>query len=430
MSRAYPLFKKMLCRFGFASFLLVGVLTLFGCNIIGVGGVADIAFPETMITLEGREVDELSLERGEASVLTYKRLRDSSIQVHPEIRKEQTIRLGGYFYRGFENGRHISNSQITWVGNNLDVISFNMYGAPEQEDNIYPKEIKSIKEKNPHFSLYLMVYGTTMVEPIFDPATMSDWTLKNNNGEEVMGLRRRSEDSKNHVMDMKNQEYRDFFGKYITEHAHEYHADGVAIDEIMWEGYWGIETDEIQGYDSKEDYYNASLGFLQALDSVSTTKIIHQAFWDEAQDYSNGVWGEGAFKYHYNRKKKNVFYKGMNYGEVVNNLLKVSSRKDAYIWSAWYRENNLEDLKYAVATYLLGKGSNTAVLQLQPLVQEGEKASQKRFYDLSEFQEEYRKHKEYLDVELGNPVAKPEQLKDRGLWLRKYEKGIVVAYPK
>jgi len=418
--------------------LPIGLIFCTSCGLFEAKVIGNYTLPETMITIDGNTVDQIFLSPGESAILTYKNKRpDSDLIVHSEIRTKKTVRLGGYFYAGFEDGSdisdrglHISERQLDWVSVNIDILSLNTYYNPAEEIKmIYPNEVKFLKEKNPKFRFYNMVFGTTMIEPTFDPETMSEWTLKYTNGQEAIGLRRENGSSPNHVMDMNNKEYADFFKNYITDHAQEYHADGVFIDEIMWQGYWGINTIDLKDYNSDKDYNNASLNFLKRIGENSTIEIIHQAFWDEAQQYTHGVWGEYAFKFNFYRNDNYIFYRNMTYDEIIQKSLELSSRNETYIWAAWYRLDNSKDFEHVLSTYLLGKGSNSVVFQPHPIFGNGY-GSQGNLagYDIKTFENEYNKYKKYLDVELGNPVGDPEKNLD-GIWVRIFENGMVFSHP-
>ena len=411
--------------------LLIGLIFCTSCGLFEAKVIGNYTLPETMITIDGNTVDQIFLSPGESAILTYKNKRpDSDLIVHSEIRKKKTIRLGGYFYGGFEDGRHISERQLDWVSENFDILSLNLYEDPTNDDKrIYPDEVEMLKERNPKFRFYNMVFGTTMIEPIFDPETMSEWTLKHTNGQEAIGLRRESGSSASHVMNMNNEEFGDFFRNYITNHAQEYHADGVFIDEIMWQGYWGISTANLRDYDSAEDYNDASLNFLKRIGENRSIEILHQAFWDEAQQYSDGVWGEHSFEYNFTRNENYIFYRRMTYDEIIQKSLEISSRNETYIWAAWYRMDNSKDFEHVVATYLLGKGSNSVVFQPHPIFGNGYGSpGNLAGYDIKTFENEYNKYKQYLDVELGNPVGDPEKNLD-GIWVRIFENGMVFSHP-
>ena len=155
--------------------LLIGLIFCTSCGLFEAKVIGNYTLPETMITIDGNTVDQIFLSPGESAILTYKNKRpDSDLIVHSEIRKKKTIRLGGYFYGGFEDGRHISERQLDWVSENFDILSLNLYEDPTNDDKrIYPDEVEMLKERNPKFRFYNMVFGTTMIEPIFDPETMS-----------------------------------------------------------------------------------------------------------------------------------------------------------------------------------------------------------------------------------------------------------------
>ncbi len=361
---------------------------------------------------------------------------DSSLAAVTQIREGKTIRLGGYFYVSGFHGRNqdMSLEELTWAANNLDILSF----AP----SVTKDTIKKMKQINENLRIYYMTYATTLYEippygwPAFDAKSMQGWVLKYKNGEEATGIRRKKTDSNAHIMDLGSAQWADFFKKYAAKLTKERAVNGVAIDEIMWEGYWGANREQLAKYTSVDQISDSCYEWLKRIAIRHEFDIIHQAYWDQAQQYANGIWGELAF-YAWEdteHSSRSVFYKKMNWEQIVKNLEQYSSGRRTYIWAAWYKRDNKEQLLYSLATYLLGKQSDSAVFQPQPLYGSATAPNPNNFagYMLDTMMQEYEKNRNLFDVELGAPTEKVTKIStnDGGqYWRRKFAKGLVVCNP-
>jgi hypothetical protein len=232
-------------------------------------------------------------------------------------------------------------------------------------------------------------------------------------------------------MDLGNVDYANYFRNFIINHTQQYYADGVAIDEIMWEGYWGLDVKNMRDYSSVSQIQQSCYDFLERIKKENPKEAIHQAFWPQAQQYTNGIWGEISFYYWFrDNASYPVFYNSMNYSEIVKAIETYSEAGKTYIWAAWYEQNNSTELEYAVATYLLGKKGNYVVFQPQPIYGGGY-GDNLAGYDINTGMDEYEKNKNIFDVELGTPLedAHIELINFHSVWVRKFTNGIVYTNP-
>jgi hypothetical protein len=344
------------------------------------------------------------------------------------------VRLGGYFFGGFDDNHLLSKEQMEWVAKNLDVLSLNPNYVSTQQGlggGIKPEGVAWLKQQNPKLRFYCMLFATTLREPQFDPATMSDWVVRAKGDYEAYGVRREVEGDTDHLMDLGNADYAKYFRKFMIEHADEYHADGVAIDEIMWNGYWGLDVKDMKDYSSVDQIRQTCYNWLETIKTNNSKEVIHQAFWPEAQEFTNGVWGEAAFYSSWrDGNKYEVFYEDMDYGEIIKTVSEFGKKDETYIWASYYWRDEALHLEYAVATYLLGKAGEHVVFQPQPIY-DGGYPTNLGGYDIGTVISEYEERKNILDVELGNPVGDfyTEKIHGRKIWIRQYEYGIVYVNP-
>lgn len=268
--------------------------------------------------------------------------------------------------------------------------------------------------------------------------TMHEWTLKYKNGSEAYGVRRGYGDEYGHLMDLGSEGWAKFYAWFYEKQAIANNADGVAIDEIMWRGYWGTQVSQLRDYNSVEEITESCYKWLKIVDENMNVEIITQAFWPEAQQYQQGVWGElafragGAYGGRVDDRQQNVFYETMNWEQIVENIRIIGQANKSYIWAAWYERDNREALEYCIATYLMGKPNNCPWVGFHPQpVYEGGYPANLAGYDFSTVREEVRKHREFFDLELG--LAQAEMYKISGangqLWRRDFQNGIVLVNP-
>ncbi|MHA1699245.1 MAG: hypothetical protein ACTSWN_10435 [Promethearchaeota archaeon] len=400
---------------------------------------------QPMYTLNGEEVQSIDLKPASAEILLYRPNRSGT--VHDEkIRPGKSIRLGGYFY---SLGGVSVDDAIDWIGNNCDVFSLGLCGSVFE-----PEDIMAIRNINDRVKFYYMTFATTLFEDFsatndnsgtwgnthypyvgFND-TMREWTLKYNNGSEAIGVRRQSNNSSAHLMDLGNPGWADYFAYIYDKRCEQYHADGVAIDEVMWRGYWGTKVEDLRDYNSLDEIIDSCYSWLERIDSKMTSEIITQAFWDDAQVYQDGIWGEIAFRAggqygeRVNDMNATVWYESMNWFGIVENMLWHSSRNRSYIWAAWYED--VDGLKYSIATYLMGRAGNSFSLVFHPHDTSGGGYPESLVgYSLENVINEVNEHPEIFQLEIGDPLGPMQIMNGEGgkYVMRPFENGIVLVNP-
>jgi len=417
--------------------LIIFISVLYSCSLDEVfPDRAMLKFKDPMFTPSGRKVKSLNLERGNGYILLNKApgsSTTSSVTIPAEPRPNKNIRLGGYFFGGFEgeNG-NMSAEQLKWAADNLDLLALNPhYANPGQTGGITPDQVLLLKQQNSLLKFYCMLFATTFREPLFNPSTMADWVVKDKAGNEALGVRRETNGDTDHLMDLGNKDYAAFFRDFIISHTNQYHADGVAIDEIMWEGYWALDINNMRDYSSVDQIRQSCYDWLEAIKKDNPQNVIHQAFWPEAQKHTNGIWGESAFHWWMrDGEAYKIFYEKMDLKQILESLIEHGKNNEAYIWAAYYGRDKVEQLEYCVAVYLLAKEGNSVVFHPQP-TWDGGYPNNLGGYDLSKVIEEYEKHKTLYDVDLGSPLGSyyVEDIGGEIIWTRKFTKGIVYINP-
>jgi hypothetical protein len=424
--------------------LIISFVSYSSCSFLeGVTQGNNIWLREPMITADGHIVHEVYLPSGTAAILRSMKpidanptaVDDSPGEGSVPTRPGKSIRLGGYFFGKYGDGTALSQKQLSWISEHLDVLVLNALYTNVfngfKGGCITPAQVAWMKKQHNDFRFYSMLYATTLIEPVFDPAIMSDWVVRNKAGKEALGIRRESDADIHHMMDLGNKDYAEYFRKLIIDHANEYHADGVAIDEVMWNGYWGVDIRDMRDYSSVEQVRQTCYDWLKRIKENNPKAVIHQAFWPQAQLHTDGVWGEGAF-YTWFRAGTDyeIFYNTMDYKQIVENIAEHSRRNETYVWAANYKRGDAKELEYALATYLLGKSGPSVVFHPHPGY-DGGYPNNLAGYDISTVMEEYDRYKALFDVELGNPVGDmyTEKMGRSQVWARKYENGIVYCNP-
>jgi hypothetical protein len=267
-------------------------------------------------------------------------------------------------------------------------------------------------------------------------------TLKLANGSEAIGVRRTSNTDACHLMDLGNTAWADYFAWIYENRSKQFHANGVAIDEVMWEGYWDVERKNggvpLRDYTSDDQIRATCYDWLERIDAGMDVEIITQAFWPESQVHQDGVWGEIAFRAGgpYGRRvddrRDSVWYNvaPMNWMEIVGNMYDLASQNKSYIWAAWYEPGDMEGLEYSIATYLMGKPNNCTWLVFQP--HPGHYPQQNLVgYAVRTVKDEVEAHSELFDLELGDALGTMELHSGLGgqYYQRTFENGIVLANP-
>jgi hypothetical protein len=412
-----------------------------------------IRLPQTMYTVDGTPVTTIDLYARTAKILLYNNPKAASpLRAAPVgdefIRPGKTIRIGAYFYGGTEN--ITADWAANWIGHNVDV--FSLGGWPGGFFD--PDHILSIRAINPDARFYIMTFATTFWGNPDNPdcgnladnrawgcvfnETMLNWTVKNNDGTEAYGVRRGPGDPYTHLMDMGSEGWAKFFAWFFDQRAREFHANGVTADEVMWRGYWGTSYDQLRDYESDEDMKAACYQWLRIVDENMESEFMTQAFWPEAQQYQQAIWGElafrcgGAYGGRADDRQQNVFYEYMNWMQIVENMYSMASANKSYIWAAWYNRDDPDALEYAIGTYLMGKPNNCTWLGFHPQpVYNGGYPANLAGYDISTVKEEIDNHPEFFDLEMGLALGNMTLQKGFGgqYWQRNYENGIVLVNP-
>ncbi|HMF33013.1 MAG TPA: hypothetical protein VKK79_16435 [Candidatus Lokiarchaeia archaeon] len=405
-----------------------------------------IVLPVTMYDVFGNPVTTVTLGQRTAEILLYSP-HPVGIAHGEVIRPGMSVRLGAYFY-GLD-GVSVSDMD-QWIGNNLDVFSLGFYG-----DVASPSDILAIRALNPLVKFYYMTYATTLFENASAPAdfygsnlthfpavkfndTINSWTLKLKNGSETIAVRRDSPTSNTHVMDLGQMGWADFFAFIYSQRVNAFHADGVAIDEVMWRGYWGTQVSDLRDYTSLDQIIATCYAWLARLRADTSMEIITQAYWDEAQQYQNGVWGETAFRAggqygdRVDDRNETVWYESNTWQGIVANLASAGERNRSYIWGAWYDRADPSALEYSVATYLMAKPNNCVSLGFAPQpIYAGGYPANLAGYSVKTMQEEVANHPEFFNLQMGDALGPMQQIQGIGglAYQRNFTNGIVLVNP-
>ncbi|MBN2154080.1 MAG: hypothetical protein JW839_21670 [Candidatus Lokiarchaeota archaeon] len=438
---------------------LVGI-PLFGVSIGMTANIqVRVVLGTTMYDVYDNPVDVVDLRPGTAMIL----LSSPSPVGTPHgelIRPGKSVRIGGYYY-GYQNStdKPFTRDQVVqWVGESNDVFSFGFMGT--SGDSMTPDNITAIKAINSQARFYYMAFATTLFEDAGSPGgtgpawgnqhyphvqfntTISNMTLKLANGSEAIGVRRTSNADTAHLMDLGNTAWADYFAWIYENRSKQFHANGVAIDEVMWQGYWDVNKKNggvpLRDYTTEVQIRASCYDWLERIDAMMEVEIITQAFWPEAQVHQQGVWGEIAFRAggpygdRVDDRPASVWYDlaPMNWAEIVGNMHDLASLNKSYIWAAWYEPGDMEGLEYSIATYLMGKPNNCTWLVFQP--HPGYYPDQNLVgYAARTVKDEVEAHSELFDVELGDALGYMELRDGIGghYYQRTFQNGIVLANP-
>ena len=431
-----------------AIMLLVTAFTASLCGLLQANSHASVhvEFGRTLYDVNGVPMTSIDLRERTGKVLLYSPY-PTGIAHGEAIRPGKTIRLGAYLYDAKAIGSFTDAQARDWIASNMDVYALGGY----TNYTLFPDDVLAMRAINNKTRFYIMNFGTTLGEydnwTVDTPlgnctsvwnSTMDTWTLKLKDGREALGVRRTSDDSKGHLMDLGSTGWADYYTWVWNNRVAAYHANGVAIDEIMWRGYWGTDINELRDYSSIEQITETCYTWLERVHDNATFEIITQAFWDEAQQYQDGIWGElafrcgGAYGTRVDDRISVIFYEAMDWAGIVQNMVSHGERDRSYIWAAWYNRDDPAALEYAIATYLMGKVNNctSVVFHPQPTY-DGGYPRNLAGYSLETVRQELGRHPELFDLELGDALG-PMQLKAGAggqYYQRVYTNGIVLVNP-
>ncbi|GAB4331615.1 MAG: hypothetical protein Kow0069_39210 [Promethearchaeota archaeon] len=441
-------------RRAWAASLSVAVLVpLFAAGLVWSSGLAvTVQLEGVYYDSVGNAVTEVVLPATTAKVLRRWPGLAGNGTAHGEVvRPGKSVRLGGYFY---STGDWSVDRCVEWLGTHVDVYSLGMCGSV-----FSPGDVLDVKALNPRVRFYYMAFATTLFENRSgDPPmswgtwgdshypqvqfndTMREWTLKLADGSEAIGVRRKSDDDVAHLMDLGDAGWADYFAAIYGARVEQFHADGVFVDEVMWRGYWGVDSSELRDYSSTADVTASCYDWLARVRSRLDCEFVTQAFWDEAQEYQDGVWGEIAFRAggQYGDRvddvNRSVWYEKMDWKGIVDNAAKHAALNRTYVWAAWYPRDDEGALEYAVATYLMAKpnGAEYLAFHPQPVFDGGYgDAGNLAGYSVETAAAEVAAHPEFFELELGDALGAP-RLVDAGggkVWIREFQNGLVLVNP-
>nr|MDO8109341.1 hypothetical protein [Candidatus Sigynarchaeota archaeon] len=431
-----------------AAVLAIAIFTLTLCGTFQSlsRAIVHVDLGRIFYDVNGNPVTSLDLAERSARILLYSPF-PTATPGNETIRPGKTVRIGAYLYDARAIGNFTTAQARDWIASTMDVYSLGGY----VNYTLYPDDILAMRAINNRTRFYIMTFGTSLGEydcwtvdsPLGNAtstwnATMDTWTLKADDGNEAIGLHRPSDDSTAHIMDLGSTGWADYYAWIWNTRVQAYHATGVAIDEIMWRGYWGTNINNLRDYDSTEDITATCYTWLQRVHVKSLHEIISQAFWDEAQQYQDGIWGElafrsgGAYGTRVDDRASIIFYEAMDWAGIVENLVSHGDRDRSYIWAAWYNRDDPAALEYCVATYLMGKVNNCTSVAFHPQpTYDGGYPRNLAGYSLDTVRQELAKHPEFFDLELGNALGPMELLAGPGgqYYQRAFENGIVLVNP-
>ena len=435
--------------------------------------IVNIKLDHVMYDVNGNAVTEVDMAPMTAKIL-FNFPNPTNGTSHGElIRQGMSVRLGGYYYGYYEPLDSEANSTFTkadvinWVANNNDVFSFGFCGL--SGNDMTPADIATIKTMNPQARFYYMAFATTLFENPGSNNTGPTWggthypsvgfndtirgyTLKLANGSEALGVRRDSVNSTAHLMDLGNPGWAKYFAWIYENRSKQFHANGIATDEVMWEDYWNIhdwnQGQTLLNYSSdkkteRDQVHQTCYEWLQRVKGNLSVDFITQAFWPQAQLFQDGVWGEISFRStggQYgdaaNDLNKSVWYEGMTWEQIIKNARDVACgngvKNQSYIWAAWYQRNNAASLEYAISTYLMAKPNNLTSLVFHPQpVYNGGYPANLAGYAVETVKSEVQRWPQYFNIKLGDALEEMQLKSGIGgqYYERHFENGIVLVNP-
>ena len=363
-------------------------------------------------------------EDGEAPFVSPWSWKDRLLPEYGEepIRTGRNVRLGAFtwVFTGWTN-----EERNRWVGSHFEAFSYDHVGYYYSS-----ADVRMMRETNPAIFLglsfcpqildvkaqsYLNVGG-------WDPSSMGDWVLRLADGGEAPNQLWSFEDT--HVMDVGNPAWSDYFRDRAAMWVERAGADGMFLDGTPWGGAYYPDPSKLRDYDSREEIEAATRAFVDNLRKV--TMVIDDEWKNGRQEHLDGLWDEGWMGYDSTIPTWG-FDSPARWETAVATVEQVSARKKLDLSQGWYHYGNRFELEYLVASYLLGKRSNSALFQPCPMgsphLPDGAP------YDLSCFAAdvyaaELEAYPEIFEVEMG-PAMGGRYPVEEHLWVRDFERGRV-----
>ena len=201
-------------------------------------------------------------------------------------------------------------------------------------------------------------------------------------------------------------------------------ADGVFLDGTPWGGAYYPDPSNLRDYESRAEIEAATRAFVDNLRTV--TMVIDDEWKDGRQEHLDGLWDEGWMGYDSTIPTWG-FDSPARWETAVATVEQVSARKKLDLSQGWYHHGNRFELEYLIASYLLGKRSNSALFQPCPI--DSPHLPEGSPYDLScyaadVYAAELEAYPEIFDVELGPPMGVRYPVEEH-LWAREFQRGRV-----
>jgi hypothetical protein len=338
------------------------------------------------------------------------------------IRARKNIRLGAFIwdFTGWDK-----EERNQWVGSHFEAFSYDHVG-------IYysPADARTLREANP--AIFLGIVFSPQILDVkgqsylnvggWDPSTMGDWVLKLNDGSEAPNQLWSFEDT--HVMDVGNIDYSNYFRDRVALWVERMEANGVFLDGTPWNGAYYPSPSGLRDYDSRDDIEAATRAFIDNLRTV--TMVIDDEWKQERQVHLDGLWDEGWMGYDTSIPTWG-FDSPTRWEAAVATVERVSSQNKLHLCQGWYHYGNRNELEYLVASYLLGKSSNSALFEPCPIgspyLPEGA-AYDLSCYTADIYAAELEAYPEIFEVELGVATGGRYPVEEH-LWARDFAQGRV-----
>lgn len=369
------------------------------------------------------------------------------------VRSQCPVRLGGVFLRGLgesadlqeesaKNGTRLSEANRDWVVAHCDV-------AALSANTITPDTFRKMTAAQAAFTPLLYTYVSTLYEQSdhrgnvggWEPS-MSDWTLKDEQGVEVPNTEKGA-----HWMDFGNEAWAAHWRKQVIKLVGEYGAQGTVAAELPLGNTFLPENVKLAKYKTQADRLVATTAWLRAAQAPGQFLMIPSSIgfddlagyatlptppgseepeltgriWDAFYPLINGAWVEGW----------NVPYwsgaplPDANWELHIEAADRANRNDQVLIVNAAY--HNDVELEYVIASFLMGyHRQGRCVLQPMPL-EPGQ--PEDAGYSLAVFKREVTTspRAKYFNPPLGVAFQERHQLRVEGgdVWKRQFQGGDV-----